>query len=40
MLDFQVIVYDHGQVIEDPALIGRVNFTGWSVLLLVLFFLT
>ncbi|XP_075887566.1 immunoglobulin superfamily member 11 [Nelusetta ayraudi] len=28
----QVIVYDHGQVIEDPALIGRVNFTGipWS----------
>ncbi|XP_044077434.1 immunoglobulin superfamily member 11 [Siniperca chuatsi] len=28
----QVIVYDHGQVIEDPALIGRVGFTGipWS----------
>ncbi|KAG8008590.1 Immunoglobulin superfamily member 11 [Nibea albiflora] len=28
----QVIVYDHGQVIEDPALIGRVDFTGipWS----------
>lgn len=25
---FQVIVYDHGQVIEDPALIGRVGFTG------------
>lgn len=24
----QVIVYDHGQVIEDPALIGRVGFTG------------
>ncbi|KAM7397981.1 hypothetical protein PAMA_006046 [Pampus argenteus] len=29
---FQVIVYDHGQVIEDPSLIGRVGFTGipWS----------
>ncbi|KAM9846607.1 immunoglobulin superfamily member 11 [Aulostomus maculatus] len=28
----QVIVYDHGQTIEDPALIGRVGFTGipWS----------
>ncbi|XP_060941213.1 immunoglobulin superfamily member 11 [Limanda limanda] len=28
----QVIVYDHGQVIEDPALTGRVGFTGipWS----------
>uniref|UniRef100_A0A672ZF36 Zgc:165604 n=1 Tax=Sphaeramia orbicularis TaxID=375764 RepID=A0A672ZF36_9TELE len=28
----QVIVYDHGQVIEDPSLIGRVGFTGipWS----------
>ncbi|CAJ1063983.1 immunoglobulin superfamily member 11 [Xyrichtys novacula] len=28
----QVIVYDHGQVIEDPTLIGRVGFTGipWS----------
>nr|XP_057943425.1 immunoglobulin superfamily member 11 isoform X2 [Doryrhamphus excisus] len=28
----QVIVYDHGQVIEDPSLIGRVAFTGlpWS----------
>ncbi|KAM3601429.1 uncharacterized protein V6R79_012802 [Siganus canaliculatus] len=28
----QVIVYDHGQVIEDPALSGRVRFTGipWS----------
>ncbi|KAJ8405767.1 hypothetical protein AAFF_G00312040 [Aldrovandia affinis] len=28
----QVIVYDHGQVIEDPALIGRVGFVGvpWS----------
>ena len=25
---FQVIVYDHGQVIEDPALVGRVGFTG------------
>lgn len=25
---FQVIVYDHGQVIEDPSLIGRVGFTG------------
>ncbi|CAL8267668.1 unnamed protein product [Merluccius merluccius] len=24
----QVIVYDHGQVIEDPSLIGRVGFTG------------
>ncbi|KAM6907391.1 immunoglobulin superfamily member 11 [Xenentodon cancila] len=24
----QVIVYDHGQVIEDPSLIGRVAFTG------------
>lgn len=24
----QVIVYDHGQVIEDPALTGRVGFTG------------
>ncbi|KAM4620353.1 immunoglobulin superfamily member 11 [Polymixia lowei] len=28
----QVIVYDHGQVIEDPSLTGRVGFTGipWS----------
>uniref|UniRef100_A0A3Q2YCF9 Zgc:165604 n=1 Tax=Hippocampus comes TaxID=109280 RepID=A0A3Q2YCF9_HIPCM len=28
----QVIVYDHGQIIEDPSLIGRVGFTGipWS----------
>uniref|UniRef100_A0A8C2ZXQ6 Zgc:165604 n=1 Tax=Cyclopterus lumpus TaxID=8103 RepID=A0A8C2ZXQ6_CYCLU len=28
----QVIVYDHGQVIEDPSFIGRVGFTGipWS----------
>ncbi|XP_035480279.1 immunoglobulin superfamily member 11 [Scophthalmus maximus] len=28
----QVIVYDHGQVIEDPSLTGRVAFTGipWS----------
>uniref|UniRef100_A0A667Z6F7 Zgc:165604 n=1 Tax=Myripristis murdjan TaxID=586833 RepID=A0A667Z6F7_9TELE len=28
----QVIVYDHGQVIEDPSLIGRVAFAGipWS----------
>uniref|UniRef100_A0A8C6S7I7 Zgc:165604 n=1 Tax=Neogobius melanostomus TaxID=47308 RepID=A0A8C6S7I7_9GOBI len=28
----QVIVYDHGQVMEDPSLIGRVGFTGipWS----------
>ncbi|KAG9338180.1 hypothetical protein JZ751_026930 [Albula glossodonta] len=28
----QVIVYDHGQVIEDPALTGRVGFVGvpWS----------
>lgn len=33
--DFQVIVYDHGQVIEDPALIGRVNFTGRSVFVFV-----
>ncbi|XP_077596964.1 immunoglobulin superfamily member 11 isoform X1 [Stigmatopora nigra] len=24
---FQVIVYDHGQIIEDPSLIGRVGFT-------------
>ncbi|KAM4545659.1 immunoglobulin superfamily member 11 isoform 2-T2 [Odontesthes bonariensis] len=24
----QVIVYDHGQVIEDPSLTGRVGFTG------------
>uniref|UniRef100_A0A8C5HMC6 Immunoglobulin superfamily member 11-like n=1 Tax=Gouania willdenowi TaxID=441366 RepID=A0A8C5HMC6_GOUWI len=24
----QVIAYDHGQVIEDPSLIGRVGFTG------------
>ncbi|XP_061595775.1 immunoglobulin superfamily member 11 isoform X2 [Cololabis saira] len=24
----QVIVYDHGQVIEDPSLAGRVGFTG------------
>lgn len=28
LIDFQVIVYDHGQVIEDPSLIGRVGFTG------------
>lgn len=27
-LSFQVIVYDHGQVIEDSALSGRVGFTG------------
>ena len=27
----QVIVYDHGQVIEDPSLIGRVGFTGKHV---------
>lgn len=27
-LSFQVIVYDHGQVIEDSALTGRVGFTG------------
>lgn len=27
-LAFQVIVYDHGQVIEDSALTGRVGFTG------------
>lgn len=26
--NLQVIVYDHGQVIEDPSLIGRVGFTG------------
>ncbi|KAJ0062078.1 hypothetical protein NL108_015250 [Boleophthalmus pectinirostris] len=28
----QVIVYDHGQVMEDPSFIGRVGFTGlpWS----------
>lgn len=24
----QVIVYDHGQVMVDPSLIGRVGFTG------------
>ncbi|XP_032388759.1 immunoglobulin superfamily member 11 [Etheostoma spectabile] len=31
-IPMQVIVYDHGQVIEDPSLIGRVGFTGipWS----------
>ncbi|XP_034746898.1 immunoglobulin superfamily member 11 [Etheostoma cragini] len=31
-IPIQVIVYDHGQVIEDPSLIGRVGFTGipWS----------
>ncbi|CAL8364996.1 unnamed protein product [Lota lota] len=28
MTPIQVIVYDHGQVIEDPSLIGRVGFTG------------
>lgn len=27
-VSYQVIVYDHGQVIEDSALIGRVGFTG------------
>ncbi|CAL8276371.1 unnamed protein product [Arctogadus glacialis] len=28
MTPIQVIVYDHGQVIEDPSLLGRVGFTG------------
>ncbi|XP_061660000.1 immunoglobulin superfamily member 11 isoform X2 [Syngnathoides biaculeatus] len=33
----QVIVYDHGQIIEDPSLIGRVGFTGipWSADIMV-----
>ena len=32
LLHLQVIVYDHGQVIEDPSLTGRVGFAGipWS----------
>ena len=28
-----MIVYDHGQVIEDPSLLGRVGFTGTIIYL-------